>query len=106
SSLSRVELPARFISSAASSISGVPSRFCLIWAISLDDMLGASPFICLPPGSWTLIHPSNSPPQRHAEGGKSLPLCNYVSSVPLSGTRGAPGVTQKSSHRRPATHLH
>src|SRR6476660_4018995 len=41
-------------------MSGVPSRFCRIWAISFDDMFGASPFIVLPPcfiQSYTTLHP-------------------------------------------------
>src|SRR4051794_11272043 len=43
-------------------MSGVPSRFCRIWAISFDDMFGASPFIVLPPcfmqcKPCTFLHP-------------------------------------------------
>src|SRR5580700_7838335 len=83
-SLRRVEFPARFISSAASSMSGVPSRFCLIWAISFDDMLGASPFIgFLQQILRSLWHPGFTPISRVTRGDQGNRHRNQARRVPV-----------------------
>src|SRR4029079_5923425 len=67
-------------------MSGVPSRFCRIWAISFDDMFGASPFIFLPPCFiqyilYTFLHPPavHPPDGRQARG--LLPVARFLAAM-------------------------
>src|SRR5262245_21282776 len=85
-SLSRVELPARCMSYAASSIYGVPSRFCRIWAISFDDIDGASPFIAYLQVKWLRQTCLNQPVTDLRVGSTQSLFGNYVSSSLLTGT--------------------